>query len=63
MHGKNIVRFIFSWLYIFRPLPPTLDYLPVDIHRTVVGHIHARVVSRALEVRFHSSRLNRVFTS
>ena len=38
-------------------IPPSLDYLPVDSPRNVAGSVHARVVSRALEVRFDSSRL------
>ena len=42
----------------FSMFPFSLDYLPVDSHRTVVGHIHARVVSRALEVRTDSSCLS-----
>ena len=44
---------------LFFDLPASLDYLPVNAHRTAAGSVHARVVSRALEVRFDSSRLSR----
>ncbi len=42
---------------------PALDYLPVDGPRNVGGSVHARIVSRALEVRVYSSRLSRALTA
>ena len=60
MHGKNIVRPHCSpgSTFFDSPFSPSLDYLPVDALSNVAGSVRARVVSRALEVRFDSLRLS-----
>jgi hypothetical protein len=58
MRGRNIVRPFCSRLDTFRLFSPSADYLPIDARRTVAGSVHARTVSRALEVRMDSSRIS-----
>ena len=53
---RATLRFLVQQLS-FISFPP-LDYLPVDAPRNVGGSVHARVVSRALEVRIDSLGLS-----